>query len=226
MAHGHTNQSKGVGACGLCARRPAARGRAGWQPCRSRIYTYHTRARVGSPTVYGVPKRACASAALLKRCVPIGRRLRASVASARAMFAKKSRSCVSLSAKAPSCQYRGLSSGPRRISGGKLGMCGQCAGRPAACSPHGQRWRGTRRACVRRRAAANPVLKGFCGASWQIWAVRGCVHGSMRIDAGRCESMRIDAGQAKPSGLPGMKVAPSCGRGLAGWWAEGLVAII
>ena len=65
-------------------------------------HTY-TRARVGSPTVYGVPKRACASAALLKRCVPIGRRLRASVASARAMFAKKSRSCVSLSAKAPSC---------------------------------------------------------------------------------------------------------------------------
>ena len=51
-------------------------------------HTY-TRARVGSPTVYGVPKRACASAALLKRCVPIGRRLRASVASARAMIAKK-----------------------------------------------------------------------------------------------------------------------------------------
>ena len=53
------------------------------------------------------------------------------------------------------------------------------------------------------------------------------LNGAVRAnDAGRCESMRIDASQAKPSGLPGMKVAPSCGRGLAGWWAEGLVAII
>ena len=92
------------------------------------------------------------------------------------------------------------------------------ARRPATCG-RGNRHEKARRKRARKQRAAEHDASSFTVCAALKGRPERCgalSRGSMRIDAGRCESMRIDAGQANPSGLPGMKVAPSCGRGPTG----------